>query len=531
MKKIIRQGEGTKVEFKTSSFQLSKDVFETICAFLNRSGGHLLLGVTNNGVIEGVFEDSVRGIIDPLITSCNNIQKLNPTFYLSPEIVEVDGKKVIYTYVPESSQVHSTVGKIFDRNADGDFDITNNHNLVTQLYIRKQTTFSENNIYPYLSINDFDIELFDKIRNLARNQRANHPWLEMNNEGLLKSSSLWRKDLQNGQEGYTLAAAVLLGKEETIQNILPHYRTDALLRINNLDRYDDRDDVRCNLIKAYTRLNEFVGRHLPDKFYLEGNQRISIRDKIFREIIANLLIHREFTNHFPAKLIIERERVYTENGNKPHGVGRIDPASFSPYPKNPTIARFFKEIGWADELGSGIRNTSKYCSEYNDNRGNAEFIEGDVFRTIIPLAVKEKGEVFIEQFKTIADVVAIAGMNGSLSDVVNDAVRTIVTDAVSETVSSAVSGRVSGGVSDAVSDAISDAVKERIKDELIAIILENGLTISKIKSSFQIERATAQRDMKILRDFGFVKFEGAPKSGRYVATEKTKNIKIKKGLI
>jgi hypothetical protein len=30
----------------------------------------------------------------------------------------------------ESSQVHSTSGKIFDRNSDGDFNISGNHRLV-----------------------------------------------------------------------------------------------------------------------------------------------------------------------------------------------------------------------------------------------------------------------------------------------------------------------------------------------------------------------------------------------------------------
>ncbi len=37
-----------------------------------------------------------------------------------------------------------------------------------------------------------------------------------------------------------------------------------------------------------------------------------------------------------------------------------------------------------DELGFGIRNTSKYCTFYSGGR-NPEFIEGDIFRTIIPL--------------------------------------------------------------------------------------------------------------------------------------------------
>jgi ATP-dependent DNA helicase RecG len=128
---------------------------------------------------------------------------------------------------------------------------------------------------------------------------------------------------------------------------------------------------------------QFVSKHLNDKFYLEGTQRISIRDKIFREAITNLLIHREFSNPFPAKMVIEKNRVYTENGNKPHGNGIIDPEDFSPYPKNPKIAKLFKEIGWVDELGSGVRNIYKYNKIYSG--ADPEFIEGDVFKTIIPL--------------------------------------------------------------------------------------------------------------------------------------------------
>ena len=39
-----------------------------------------------------------------------------------------------------------------------------------------------------------------------------------------------------------------------IQTALPHYRTDAILRKENLDRYDDRDDIRVNLLRSYERL-------------------------------------------------------------------------------------------------------------------------------------------------------------------------------------------------------------------------------------------------------------------------------------
>ena len=38
-------GEGLSVEFKRCSGRIEHDVFETVCAFLNRFGGDLLLGV------------------------------------------------------------------------------------------------------------------------------------------------------------------------------------------------------------------------------------------------------------------------------------------------------------------------------------------------------------------------------------------------------------------------------------------------------------------------------------------------------
>ncbi len=44
-----------------------------------------------------------------------------------------------------------------------------------------------------------------------------------------------------------------------------------------------------------------------------------------------------------------------------------------------------------DELGSGVRNTFKYCGIYTPGT-KPEFIEDDVFRTIIPLKVKESKE-------------------------------------------------------------------------------------------------------------------------------------------
>lgn len=135
----------------------------------------------------------------------------------------------------------------------------------------------------------------------------------------------------------------------------------------------------------------FIAKHTNDKFFLIDGVTTSVRDIISREIVGNVLVHREFSSAFPAKIIIEPDRIVTENWNRPQLPGKIDPASFTPYPKNPIIAKFFVNIGLADTLGSGTRNlytcSRVYCG------GEPSLEEGDVFRIFVPLKVDEKGEV------------------------------------------------------------------------------------------------------------------------------------------
>ena len=49
LQEIIDSGEGLTVEFKECRTGLNRDVYESICAFLNRQGGHLVLGVKDEG--------------------------------------------------------------------------------------------------------------------------------------------------------------------------------------------------------------------------------------------------------------------------------------------------------------------------------------------------------------------------------------------------------------------------------------------------------------------------------------------------
>lgn len=383
IERLLSQPESISLEFKQARNHLPTDVFESVCAFLNRQGGHLLLGVRNDGTPVGVVEGAADALQRDFASLSNNPNKLQPVFLLELQQVRVRGVVLLYVYVPQSSQVHRSGGIVFDRGHEGDFRVLDDTS-VSQLYTRKSGYYTEARIFPFLGASAFKPGLLDRARTLIRSYRPDHPWLALEDKELLRSAGLYKTDFLTGEQGYTLAAALLLGRDEVIQDILPHYRIDALVRRHDLDRYDDRLDIRTNLLDAYDQLMAFVAKHLPDTFYLEGAQRVSLREKIFREVVANLLVHREYTNATPARLIIYADRVEVENANKPTSHGPINPERFSPFPKNPTIARFFVQLGRVEELGSGVRNVTRYLKSYRPG-ASAEFVEEDVFRTIVPV--------------------------------------------------------------------------------------------------------------------------------------------------
>jgi ATP-dependent DNA helicase RecG len=167
---------------------------------------------------------------------------------------------------------------------------------------------------------------------MALNRNSDHPWKGIPDMAMFKSAGLYEENWMTNEKGFNLAAILLFGRDEVIRSCVPGYITDAILRRENLDRYDDRLMVETNLIDSYELLMEFVAKHTLDRFFLVDNKNVSVRSWIAREIISNSLVHREYASVFSAKIIIEQDRIYAENWNKSLKPGRITPEDFTPYP-------------------------------------------------------------------------------------------------------------------------------------------------------------------------------------------------------
>ena len=89
--KLARQGESVQIEYKTCTEKISDSLYQTVCSFLNHSGGHILVGVKNNGEIAGVNPDRAETLKTNIITSIKNQNQ----FLLSCKSISSDNKAII----------------------------------------------------------------------------------------------------------------------------------------------------------------------------------------------------------------------------------------------------------------------------------------------------------------------------------------------------------------------------------------------------------------------------------------------------
>ena len=90
------------------------------------------------------------------------------------------------------------------------------------------------------------------------------------------------------------------------------------------------------------------------------------------------LLHREYVSSYSNKFLIFKDHVITENWTKPFQTGDIKIDDWRTRTKNPLITKVFREMKWAEELGSGQKNIRKYAPLYYDN-AEIEIHSGEEF--------------------------------------------------------------------------------------------------------------------------------------------------------
>ncbi len=79
---------------------------------------------------------------------------------------------------------------------------------------------------------------------------------------------------------------------------------------------------------------------------------------------------------------IHPDRVEISNPCTPRVHGAIDSRTVIPFQKIPQISRFFLQLGWVEEVGSGMANVEKWLPRYSP-RGRVQFLEKEAFNTTL----------------------------------------------------------------------------------------------------------------------------------------------------
>lgn len=544
---LINRGNDEQNQIFETKSKLLSDFYTTICAFLNTEGGEIIIVDSfENGVI-GLSDTDLNILYEKIKVGLENHINISPKIRLTIKVLNFYDEKILYIKVPIGQGVFTCRGgkSIYERRGATNYLLTN---ISDQLRVQenKQIHYPDIKIIKYLNETHFNLDIYNKALNLIAQTKASHPWLKMDFEQVMKSSGLWRVDLYTRESGYTIAAALLFGKDEVISTIFPSFRIDALREKEGYEGYYDRDTFTTNIIDCYFRLMSFVGKHLPDFFFVKDSPKISIRDQIYREVFINFLIHQDYSAGLPSKFAItQSDGTFTANGNKIIFNKNIDPENHHPFSKNPLIGKFLREMGLAEELGFGLKKITSLVSLFSDDK--PQFHDGKIFFTSIPPLTKKIS-------KQVVDPQIISNYKSNFDSQINNYEFTIqkITDEknqVTNTLQPFKEENLQKEIIQSVEDELNinvksqnenrtnneikfeeiyknlfeyanDSKKTRLINILLLLQETQYSTTQNLIIQLNVSRETIARDVKTLKENKIIDFKGALKNGRYYLSEK-----------
>lgn len=356
IKQIIMQGETTTVEFKSWIFTNSMKerinlVVPELIAFANSKGGTVYLGIEDNGEVTGCF-----GKYD-LQNICESIyDKTRPPMFTDIEEIDYQGKKIIaISVLPDGKTYATTDGRCLKRlgkNSKPYYPVEMSH-----IYSTTQTLDFSSQIIAESSIDDINLMEVYSLKEKLKIRDAVSTLPELEDMSFLRDLGLIAED--NGQVKLTIAGLLFVGKESSIQKLLPqaeviylHYDKD------NLEEYKSRLDMKQPIITVLDRLTEKIQNFNKIQNVQIGLFRLEIADfseKVFQEALLNALSHRDYQDmgsvyvkHYPDKIIIENPGGFLD------GITEKNIITHPSAPRNKLIAETLQRLKYVQRTGQGV---------------------------------------------------------------------------------------------------------------------------------------------------------------------------------
>ena len=305
--------------------EVPKDFWPTYSAMANAHGGVVLLGVREK---DGVF--SIAGIPNPakvradLFNNLNNPGKVSVNLLTDADVLELvlEGKTVVLVRIPQATRKQKPLflnGQPFDhtykRLNDGDRPC--DEETVKRMLAEQVEDERDARILPGFGMGDIDGESLRIYRQMLKDEKPGHPYLEQDDFTFLTSLRGWRRDRQTGQEGMTLAGLLMFGTWAAIQEAAPHYfldyqeRPEAKTELRWVDRLVPDGTWTGNLFEFYRRVYRKLVADLKVPFSLKDGQRQDDTPVhvALREALVNTLVHADYTGRVSV-LVVKRPDMF-----------------------------------------------------------------------------------------------------------------------------------------------------------------------------------------------------------------------------
>jgi len=340
--------ETQNIEFKPT---WRDEYLKVICAFANADGGKLIIGVDDNGNLEGVRNS--KKLLEDIPNKIRNKLGIIP----SVEVQQKGGKDIIGISVNSASVPISCDGKYYLRSGTTNLELEGNE--LTNFLMRRVGKTWDEFIEERASLDDINAETIESFKKSAEdripaiaNEKDHRVILDKLN--LLDGSKLKR------------AAILLFGKDT--QKFYP----SAYLKIGKFLTEADlqtSDVVEGNLFEQLESALEILRtKYLKSEIRFEGIHRREILEyphEALREGIINALIHRDYLGTSTIQIRVYNDRLVMMNEGKfpPEvPVEKLKTEHLSK-PRNVLLAGAFYKAGFIESWGRGTIKIVEKCLE------------------------------------------------------------------------------------------------------------------------------------------------------------------------
>ncbi len=360
---MLRAGEGPAVEYKES---LSASFARELVAFANTAGGHVLLGVADNGTIKGIRDtNDLRARIQGIARNCDPPVSVQLERIGEVTVVEVEEATAKPVQCSDGFFIrHGAVSQKLTRNEIRDI-------FRGEGSLRFDTAICSEFCYP----RDFDEDKFKHWVQLSGITGQPDPA-----ELLVNIEAAEESD-----EGLLFRNAGVLFFAKAPRRFFNQAYITCLLG-KGTDKVDvlDRKDFDGGLVADIEDALRFVERNTRTAWRIEGLQRTNIHEypmKAVREAITNAVMHRDwFVDGANVFVEVYSDRLeVTSPGSLPKGMTLGDLGQKS-VRRNALIADLLHRIEFIEKAGTGIRRIRAEARE--QGCPEPEFLETGFFSTV-----------------------------------------------------------------------------------------------------------------------------------------------------